>query len=723
MALACLVCLVCNAVLSMSARADQQQDAFNAGKAVGQQAATATTTRIQNGSAVNSTVATTVPGYTATPAQSQLYGSKNLTGAAAQQQAQCAQTTNAPTCSAVTVAATPRPNTANLSPASSALASQAVVANPTLVLGAVASTYNACSVGGAQTSAAQYQASSCTLQANPWTDYSCVKSLGVKPSTTTSCTDGALIADTVISGGGGWMEIKAYCDPLTASKVRFTAHAWGLHGACSDPLVTSVDLANPVGAQPGWPAILGNVMPNWGGACNPLVAVLVGPGCSNGSCSVGAHFVDAPGVQPHRVCAGAGETLGSQITFAQWNNAPDNVLTACYKPFADADAAGGLPGAIGTAGDVTAYWAQTSQSNTSGWEWAAGQHFSTNVSFVEPRLFPETGDSWSNGCASYEARTAVLRPDASTTPTDIATVLPGLPDVSQCVRTASTCTNGPSTKIIDGVSVTRECWSYAQTFACSSLAGSSTCPDPAVQTCTPTGPPQCQQSDAAGHCVLATMQYQCKASEASFTPALNCGNSTFCANGSCWDTTTSPNTGFANAATQIEAHVAAAKDIDSSDPHNIKIFKGMSRNCVVGNFGLDNCCNDEAFLQHCSAADQQLHLVRDQGQCHEVGEYCSASSWLFGCRERTHTFCCFGSLLARLVQEQGRAQIGRDWGTPQSASCSGFTPTELAALDWSQFDLSEFFAQLNIGTPPAQGAVATGVQSQQSSCYYNDGRC
>ena len=113
---------------------------------------------------------------------------------------------------------------------------------------------------------------------------------------------------------------------------------------------------------------------------------------------------------------------------------------------------------------------------------------------------------------------------------------------------------------------------------------------------------------------------------------------------------------------------------------------------------------------------------RDQGQCHEVGQYCSAGS-IFGCRERTKSYCCFSSMLGRIVQEQGRQQIARGWGTPETPSCEGFTTTEIAALDWSRFDLSEFYAHIHVGNGPAQGTVTTNAQNKQQSCYYGDGRC
>ena len=79
-------------------------------------------------------------------------------------------------------------------------------------------------------------------------------------------------------------------------------------------------------------------------------------------------------------------------------------------------------------------------------------------------------------------------------------------------------------------------------------------------------------------------------------------------------------------------------------------------------------------------------------------------------------------MLGRIVQEQGRQQLARDWGTPQSPNCVGFTTTEIAALDWSRFDLSEFYASI-VPNMPDVGAIQGGNVDRAANCYYGEGRC
>jgi|GEM_PF-6432636 len=58
-------------------------------------------------------------------------------------------------------------------------------------------------------------------------------------------------------------------------------------------------------------------------------------------------------------------------------------------------------------------------------------------------------------------------------------------------------------------------------------------------------------------------------------------------------------------------------------------------------------------------------------------------------------WCCFPSKLGRIVQEQGRAQLGKSWGSAKHPDCSGFTIEELGLLKFDEMDLSEFLSDIN----------------------------
>lgn len=115
------------------------------------------------------------------------------------------------------------------------------------------------------------------------------------------------------------------------------------------------------------------------------------------------------------------------------------------------------------------------------------------------------------------------------------------------------------------------------------------------------------------------------------------------------------------------------------------------------------------YLQ-CAPSEQALMLKKGQSLCHYVGTYCSKGE-AFGCIERKESYCCFNSPLARILQEQGRLQLNRGWGSAKAPMCQGFTQEELEALDFDAMDLSEFEAlivkkaELNVDAAQDRGST------------------
>jgi conjugal transfer mating pair stabilization protein TraN len=94
--------------------------------------------------------------------------------------------------------------------------------------------------------------------------------------------------------------------------------------------------------------------------------------------------------------------------------------------------------------------------------------------------------------------------------------------------------------------------------------------------------------------------------------------------------------------------------------------------------------------------DIQTALLKDSGYCVLVGEYCAEEWPLVGCVQRAQGHCCYNSMLARIVNEQGRAQIPSmgGFGSPENPNCRGFSPEEFQAIDFSKVDLSDYFAEI-----------------------------
>ena len=114
----------------------------------------------------------------------------------------------------------------------------------------------------------------------------------------------------------------------------------------------------------------------------------------------------------------------------------------------------------------------------------------------------------------------------------------------------------------------------------------------------------------------------------------------------------------------------------------------------------------------CEQAEQILAMKRDNRLCHGVGSYCSSRVPIIRlCIETTESYCCFNSRLARIVNEQGRAQLGRGWGGAESPDCGGFSVAQLQALDFSRMDLTEFYAEI-APTLPDVGSLRSRAQQK-----------
>ena len=98
----------------------------------------------------------------------------------------------------------------------------------------------------------------------------------------------------------------------------------------------------------------------------------------------------------------------------------------------------------------------------------------------------------------------------------------------------------------------------------------------------------------------------------------------------------------------------------------------------------------------CPQQSMETAALMASGYCVELGSYCK-TRWLGGCVQRARAQCCFNSKLARIIHEQGRAQLkafAQGFGTPEAPDCRGFAPEEFQALDFSKIDLSEYFDEV-----------------------------
>lgn len=90
----------------------------------------------------------------------------------------------------------------------------------------------------------------------------------------------------------------------------------------------------------------------------------------------------------------------------------------------------------------------------------------------------------------------------------------------------------------------------------------------------------------------------------------------------------------------------------------------------------------------CTKEEAALGVKRGSNLCFQTKEECTKETFFGSCLEKTRSYCCFKSTLARIINTEGRRQLGKGQG------CDGFTLDELERLDFSQMDFSEFINEI-----------------------------
>ncbi|MDR1424965.1 MAG: conjugal transfer protein TraN [Azoarcus sp.] len=154
------------------------------------------------------------------------------------------------------------------------------------------------------------------------------------------------------------------------------------------------------------------------------------------------------------------------------------------------------------------------------------------------------------------------------------------------------------------------------------------------------------------------------------------------------------------------------------------LYSGQSMIVAVDPWTLAIAVVIYVVMEMSSCDDDEGKLAMQEGAklCHTVGSYCS-SRILGSCTERKTGKCCFNSMLARLINEQGRMQVSKGWGSAKYPDCSGFTVAELQRLDFSRMNLTEFYSSIVPTLPNAAAVINANRDHAPSNCYYGEGKC
>lgn len=263
----------------------------------------------------------------------------------------------------------------------------------------------------------------------------------------------------------------------------------------------------------------------------------------------------------------------------------------------------------------------------------------------------------------------------------------------ECQQVQSQCIEGKETRMINGISVTLDCWKEQTTYQCAFPNTCDAIADCSIQSTS------CD-TQLGGVCIKDKQQRLCDKQQCRDT-GLICGADSFALSGDYYDPAATRSTDFNHAAAGLAAVSDAAGDV--KDKANINensaiIFKGNIMECSDKALGISNCCQDSGWgngigLTSCTEEEKALGTAKEDKLTVSLGQYC-AESVLGVCIRKKKAYCAFDSKLARIVQVEGRAQLGKNFGSAKHPDCSAFSPNELQRIDMSSMDFSDFYEDM-----------------------------
>ena len=319
---------------------------------------------------------------------------------------------------------------------------------------------------------------------------------------------------------------------------------------------------------------------------------------------------------------------------------------------------------------------------------------------------------------------------------------------SNCSNPVQVCTDSsPQTRLINGVEVTQPCWRWERSYQCQGTFDGNDCGELAANSACQFSRSVCLDDPQQGDCQVEEHIYICPIpgavpGEKQFV----CGGDVYCIGGDCEAVTREASDEFKDAVVGLEALAQANREFSEVD---YKLFEGNPMSCHKPIFGLVNCCAGKVSgliptaagfaalaggptaiaglatpfltLFLCDASEKELDVRERMGLCHTLGTYCS-KKFLGICTTKRRTSCCFLSKLTRVLQEQGREQLSKSWGTPKETECSGFTIDEFAALDLSVMDFTEVYQEfMDAAKLPNEAETMTDIQGKIEAYYSRGG--
>lgn len=174
-----------------------------------------------------------------------------------------------------------------------------------------------------------------------------------------------------------------------------------------------------------------------------------------------------------------------------------------------------------------------------------------------------------------------------------------------CSETARQCVDSGGTRVINGKTVTRDCFKYKVEYSCDTggEVTNSQCDKLRDKGCVEKEVVCSDTNESTGRCTVYSRTFQCPTSQETKTN--DCSVALYCQNGECYDTSYDANTDMGLAVAYMEAarEVAAYMDVDG------KIFKGDAHFCRTGYGGIRDCCDKRPAAEAFDLSNQVMTQV------------------------------------------------------------------------------------------------------------------
>ncbi len=271
---------------------------------------------------------------------------------------------------------------------------------------------------------------------------------------------------------------------------------------------------------------------------------------------------------------------------------------------------------------------------------------------------------------------------------------------NDCEEIENKCIEGAETRNINGKDVYKECWKYQKQYSCFNGSLISDCKE-LKNKCTLVKT-TCLSKNNNGSCKHNENVYECLNITGKIPKSNNCKSAKYCIDGDCEEVKYARNQNIGAAISGLSLLSSIKKDLSQEEcakgAASCKIFRGNNSSCKINTLSARNCCRDKGWLKdagllECAEDEKLLAVRKERGLCHFVGSY--KSKKIFGkSYEKKQSYCCFDSKLARIVQEQGRQQLGIGWGEPKNPNCAPLSIEDLQRIDFNRVDLREVYGDL-----------------------------